>query len=79
MFCKNLRELLTLSHLVTYRSNYVLTRKALHKEFSVQDFFCEYEQICRKLQIFSHLLKKSLKDTLSGQRQFLVRERLSKG
>ena len=27
---------------------------------SIKDFFSKYDQICRKLQIWSHLLKKSL-------------------
>ena len=29
-------------------------------KFSINNFFSEYDQICRKLQIWSHLLKKSL-------------------
>ena len=29
-------------------------------KFSIKDFFCKYDQICRKLRIWSHLLKKSL-------------------
>ena len=29
-------------------------------KFSIKDFFCKYDQICRKLKIRSHLLKKSL-------------------
>ena len=28
--------------------------------FSIKDFFSKWDQICRKLQIWSHLLKKSL-------------------
>lgn len=34
--------------------------QALHikMKFSVKDFFRKYEQICRKLRIYSHLLKK---------------------
>ena len=34
----------------------------LHKKmkFSIQDFFSKYDQIRRKLRIWSHLLKKSL-------------------
>ena len=29
-------------------------------KFSIKDFFNKCDQICRKLQIWSHLLKKSL-------------------
>ena len=29
-------------------------------KFSIRDFFSKCEQICRKLRIWSHLLKKSL-------------------
>ena len=34
----------------------------LHKEmkFSIKDFYSKYDQIRRKLRIWSHLLKKSL-------------------
>ena len=28
--------------------------------FSIKDFFSKFDQICRKLQIWSYLLKKSL-------------------
>ena len=28
-------------------------------KFSIKDFFSKYDQICRNLQIWSHLLKKS--------------------
>ena len=28
-------------------------------KFSIKDFFSKYDQICRKLWILSHLLKKS--------------------
>ena len=31
-------------------------------KFSFKDFFSNYEQILRKLRIWSHLLKKSLKE-----------------
>ena len=34
-------------------------------KFSIKDFFREYGQICRKLWIWSHLLKKSLMENLS--------------
>ena len=30
------------------------------QKFSIKDFFSKYEQICRKLQIWSNLLKNSL-------------------
>ena len=33
-------------------------------KFSIKDFFIKYDQIRRKLQIWSHLLKKSLMETL---------------
>ena len=33
-------------------------------ESSFKDFFSKYDQICRKLQIWSHLLKKSLMENL---------------
>ena len=29
-------------------------------EFSIKDFFSKWDQICRKLRIWSHLLKKTL-------------------
>ena len=32
--------------------------------FSIKDFFSKFDQICRKLRIWSHLLKKSLMETL---------------
>ena len=31
-------------------------------KFSAKDFFSKYDQIDRKLQIWAHLLKKSLKE-----------------
>ena len=34
---------------------------AVKMKFSIKDFFSKCDQICRKLQIWSHLLKKSLK------------------
>ena len=36
------------------------TRTAQKKKFSIKDFFSEYDQIHRKLRIWSYLLKKSL-------------------
>ena len=33
-------------------------------KFSIKDFFIKYDQIRRKLRIWSHLLKKSLMETL---------------
>ena len=33
-------------------------------KFSIKDFFCKSDQICRKLQIWSHLLKKSLTENV---------------
>ena len=30
------------------------------KKFSIKDFFSKCDQICRKLQTWSHLLKKSI-------------------
>ena len=33
-------------------------------KFSTQDFFSKCDQICRKLRIWSHLLKKSLMENL---------------
>ena len=32
--------------------------------FSIKDFFSKYEQIRRKLRIWSHLLKKSLMENI---------------
>ena len=29
-------------------------------KFSIKEFFIKYDQICRKLQVWSYLLKKSL-------------------
>ena len=33
-------------------------------KFSIQDFFGKCDQICKKLRIWSHLLKKSLMENL---------------
>ena len=33
-------------------------------KFSIKDFFSKSDQICRKLQIWSHLLKKSLMENI---------------
>ena len=33
-------------------------------KFSIKDFFSKYDQICRKLRIWSHLLKISLMENL---------------
>ena len=49
-----------------YNQNPVFLRvhlaNALHKKkFSIKNFFRKCDQICRKLRIWSHLLKKSLK------------------
>ena len=33
---------------------------AVKMKFSIKDFFSKCDQICRKLQIWSHLLKKSI-------------------
>ena len=44
-------------------SNTKATKASINAEkmkFSINDFFSKYDQICRKLQIWSHLLKKSL-------------------
>ena len=37
---------------------------ALKIKFSVKDFFSKCDQICRKLRIWSHLLKKSLMENI---------------
>ena len=46
-------------NLIEYSYNYSDT-PAQKIKFSMKDFFSKCDQICRKLQIWSHLLKKSL-------------------
>ena len=41
-----------------------LTGTAQKMKFSIKDFFSKCDQICRKLRIWSHLLKKSLMENL---------------
>ena len=39
----------------------ILTKFTAQKmKFSIKDFFSKYDQVCRKLRIWSHLLKNSL-------------------
>ena len=40
--------------------NITIVFTAQKMKFSIKDFFSKYDQICRKLRIWSHLLKKSL-------------------
>ena len=42
----------------------VLHNTAQKMKFSIKDFFSKYDQIRRKLQILSHLLKASLMENL---------------
>ena len=49
---ENLSKIKALRHL--------LRNAAQKMKFSIKDFFSEYDQIRRKLRIWSHLLKKSL-------------------
>ena len=44
------------------RGSWLLSRiiTAQETKFSIKDFFSECDQICRKLRIWSHLLKKFL-------------------
>ena len=44
--------------------NVLLKYTAQNMKFSIKDFFSKCDQICRKLRIWSHLLKKSLTETL---------------
>ena len=37
-----------------------MTQPAQKLKFSIKDFFSQYDQVCRKLWIRLHLLKKSL-------------------
>ena len=45
--------------LVKVWSFFAYPLQALHKKFSMKDSFSKCDQICRKLRIWSHLLKKS--------------------
>ena len=53
----------------------LLTRTAEKMKFSINDFFSKYDQIRRKLRIWSHILKKSLMENFIfsavTKRQFL--------
>ena len=44
----------------TTRQNKQFVYHCTKNKFSIKDFFSKCEQICRKLRICSHLLKKSL-------------------
>ena len=47
-------------------------------KFSIKDFFCKYDQIRKKLRIWSHLLKKSLMENfifLCNERGVKIAER----
>ena len=46
--------------IVKYERNKILNSTAQKMKFSIKDFFSKCDQIRRKLQIWSHLLKKSL-------------------
>ena len=54
------RVMVVFTLLETFKTS--IMKLSLHKRWSltVKDFFSKYDQICRKLRIWSHLLKKSL-------------------
>ena len=57
---KQLRQVIILPSFVIIDIAVVEIYTAQEMKFTVKDFFSIYDQSCRKLQIWSHLLKKSL-------------------
>ena len=45
-----------------YLKQKTTTNTTQKMKFSIKKFFSKYDQICRKLRIWSHLLKKSVSD-----------------
>ena len=51
-------------HGVCFRIFSKVKQSTMHKKLSIKDVFSKYSQSSRKLQIWSHLLKKSLMENL---------------
>ena len=62
-------------YLHTILSDAIFTAK--RKKFSMKDFFSKYDQIHRKLRIWSHLLKKPLMEDVIFCVVFLERHIIS--
>ena len=57
---------------IFFKMSYMIKLIYCTKKFSIKDFFCKCDQIRRKLQIWSHLLKKCLKENLILYQLYLL-------
>ena len=60
MFLQKVTIQIGLKKILGLKKLKILCRHCTKMKFSVKDFFSKCDQICRKLRILSHLLKKSL-------------------